>query len=236
MRSWLLALAFVAGCRSDGAAPLVFAAVSTSDALSAVAASFDAEVRFAFGSSSDLARQIGEGAPAEVFLSADEARLARVERHVAEQRPLLGNHLVIIVQKDEASGLARPEDLAKVSRLALADPSIVPAGVYARAWLTRQGLWDEIAPRVIPTLDVRAAASAVASGAAQAAIVYSTDAERSSAVRVTYAVPELEGPRIVYPVALMQGASPTARRFYEHLSSPAAAAIFRAHGFSVLAP
>jgi molybdate transport system substrate-binding protein len=119
--------------------------------------------------------------------------------------------------------------------VALGDPQAVPAGIYARQWLEKRGLWERVRDRVVPTLDVRAALAAVESGNADAGIVYRTDAAISRRVRVVLEVPVEEAPRIVYPVALLAAShGAAARAFYEHLRSPAARAVFERLGFEFL--
>jgi molybdate transport system substrate-binding protein len=130
---------------------------------------------------------------------------------------------------------AAAEALVGVRRLALGDPEAVPAGIYARQWLEKRGRWERLRDRVVPTLDVRAALTAIESGTADAGIVYRTDAAISKRVRVTLEVPVAEAPRIVYPAALLATArSPAARAFFEHLRSPEARAVFERLGFELL--
>jgi len=219
---------------------LVFAAASLTDALEEIGAAYEKEagvrVTFAFGGSGDLARQIRAGAPAEVFVSADLVRVDQLQREgrVAERVALLSNRLVVVVPAGSSLVVRGPADLRAVQRLALADPEAVPAGAYAREWLEKVRLWAEVRERVVPTLDVRAALAAVESAAADAGIVYRTDALWSKRVRVAYEVQATEAPRIVYPAALLAGASPAARGFYAWLRSTEAKAVFVRLGFAIL--
>ena len=125
------------------------------------------------------------------------------------------------------------KDLEKFPKIALADPAAVPAGVYAKKWLTEKGVWSAIEPRVIPTLDVRAALAAVAGGDVPAGIVYRTDAAISKDVKVVYTV--TDGPTITYSVAPISASkNPTeAAKFVAFLDSPAGRAIFEKRGFLV---
>jgi molybdate transport system substrate-binding protein len=119
-------------------------------------------------------------------------------------------------------------------RLAMADPEAVPAGVYAREYLTRLGIWEAIRPRVVPTLDVRGALAAVASRNVDAGFVYRTDASIEPRVRIAFEVPREEGPRIVYPLALIRGRkTDEALALLRFLSSVEARATFDRHGFLV---
>jgi molybdate transport system substrate-binding protein len=223
---------------------LVFAAASTSDALAEIGRAFTARtsqpVDFSFGASSDLGRQIAAGAPADAILAADVATIDRLQQsgHVAPdaRRDLLSNQLIVIVPADSSRAVRGPRDLVGLRRLALADPAIVPAGVYARRWLVDKGVWDAVHPSVIPVLDVRAARTAVETGAADAAIVYKTDAAGAPRVRVAYEVPRADGPPITYaaaPIAHGRRAA-AAAAFVRFLAGPEARAIFTRHGFIVL--
>ena len=233
MRVVLLALLVFSCARPDGLR--VFAAASLTDVLSEIARGYEERVTFNFGSSSTLARQIDAGAPADLFISADEARmdwLAARNRIVPEtRRSLLSNTLVIVVHRD-----SHLTDLAQMQSIALAEPSTVPAGIYAKAWLERQGHWTEIAPKVIPTENVRGALFAVESGNADAAIVYATDAAISQRVRITQRIEN--GQLISYPAAVVADAQnrAAAMRFLEHLRSNAATQVFRKHGFQIQNP
>ena len=222
---------------------IVFAAASLSDALREIAAAYEKTtgdtVRLNLGASSLLARQIREGAPADLFCSADEAKMDDLARagliDPATRRSLLSNSLVIVVAADSDLKLAAARDLATaaVRRLALAEPETVPAGIYARVYLQRQGLWEEIVGKTVPTENVRAVLAAVESGNVEAGIVYKTDALSSKKVRIAYEVPRNEGPRISYPLAIIKGGrNPSgAARFLALLSSPAGKSVFAKYGF-----
>ncbi len=236
----LLAAASRAGA---GEEVVVFAAASLADALREIAGAFEARtghrVVLSFGGSNDLARQIRAGAPAEVFVSASADRMDEVQGagfvRPADRVDLLSNRLVVVVPAESAMAVATADDLVRVRRLALGDPQAVPAGIYARQWLEKRGLWERVHDRVVPTLDVRAALAAVESGNADAGIVYRTDAAISKRVRVALEVPSEESPRIVYPAALLATArGPAARAFFEHLRSPAAREVFERLGFELL--
>jgi molybdate transport system substrate-binding protein len=232
--------------RAQDAYPLtVFAAASLTDALQEIAADYEKAggdaVVFNFAASSLLARQIEEGAPADVFFSADEAKMDRLEQRGlifnGTRMSLLSNTLVIVVEKEGGAELHSPLDLAgdKVKRLALAEPSLVPAGIYARTYLEKAGLWDKVAEKIIPTGNVRGALAAVASGNAEAAIVYRTDALISKKVKVACTIPSLAGPDISYPVAVIRESRNTeaAKRFLQYLASISAGRTFERYGFAV---
>ncbi len=221
----------------------VFAAASLTESLQEAIGLFEAshpEVRVVpqFGGSNDLARQILAGAPAHLFLSADERQMDRVASggwiEEGWRRDLLSNQLVIVEGRDAGESIRSPGDLERAERIALADPEAVPAGVYARQYLEKLGLWEGIRSRVVPTLDVRAALAAVASGNVRAGLVYRTDAVLEPRVRVAFEVPPGEGPKILYPLALARGANEGARALFQFLLSPEARSVFERYGFVVL--
>jgi molybdate transport system permease protein len=214
MRLLLLAAVLVVSVAARAAEVTVFAAASLTDALDEVARGYGEPVVFNFGASSTLARQIRAGAPADVFLSADERSMDAVRP--ANRVSLLSNTLLIV-------GVRAPDDLLRVKTIALADPSSVPAGIYAKDYLTHIGLWDRIAAKVVPCDNVRAALAAFESGNADAAIVYRTDTKRAG-----YQVPRDEGPAISYPAAAL---TPRGERFVRYLQSAQAQAVFRRYGF-----
>jgi molybdate transport system substrate-binding protein len=217
---------------------LVFAAASTSDALTALGKLYEqkhgAHVRFSWGASGDLARQIEAGAPADLFLSADRAKVDRLERgsHIAARRDLLRNRLVVVVPRSSTLEIKGPKDLAGVKRLAIGDPVSEPAGAYAREWLEGAGAWTEVSPRVIPTLDVRAALAAVEAESVDAAVVYRTDALVARNAKTIYE--PKEQPDIVYPLAILTRANRArADAFVAIATSPEGRAIFEQRGFLV---
>ena len=228
--------------RSPAPEILVFAAASLTEPLQALGGAFQARtgrrVALSFGSSGDLARQIGAGAPADVFFSADTARMDDLEaaglvRH-AERLEFLSNTLVVVVPASSRLEVRSPRDLTSLPRIALADPAAVPAGVYAKRWLRSLGLWKAIEPKVVPTLDVRAALAAVERDTVPAAIVYRTDATVGRSIRVTWEV--ADGPKILYSIAPL--VSSKDRRggleLVRFLAGDAGRAEFRSRGFLVL--
>ena len=164
-------------------------------------------------------------------LDPDEAK-ALVDR--ASRRELLSNRLVIVVATEDGNPMTEAADLAsaKVRILALAEPQTVPAGIYAKAYLEKAGLWEQVAGKVVPTENVRAALAAVESGDADAAIVYATDARASDSVQVLETFPASSHPPIRYPAAVLAGSThPEAEAFRAYLGSGEAQAIFARHGF-----
>jgi molybdate transport system substrate-binding protein len=224
----------------------VFGAASLTDALQEIGAAYEKEsgdrVVYNFAASSLLARQIDEGAPADLFLSADEASMDRLEKHhrlvAGTRKSLLSNTLVVVVPADSTLKIGKIEDLAgsPVRVLALAEPQTVPAGIYAKAYLRQKGLWNRVIDRVVPTENVRAALAAVAGGNAEAGIVYKTDAGISQKVRIALEISRADGPRISYPAAAIAESphAAAARKLLAYLESPAALEVFRRYGFLIL--
>lgn len=245
-RAWLLALVVAAGgCRAPEPAPLtVLAAASLTDALAAVVDSFAAAhpglpVRVSVGGSSLLARQVAGGAPADLFLSASTAWVDTLVAQGHARAPVvlpLRNHLVVAARAGVDVG-RRPADLAALPRLALADPDHVPAGAYARAALACAGLWVTMQPRLVPTLDVRAALAAVQAGAAPAALVYASDVRVAQGVVEAFAWPAACQPPVRYAAAFpVQAAHPEAAvAFLDYAFAPARAALWQRYGFGFAA-
>jgi len=244
---WLAALAGVCLALTPHAAEVaVFAAASLTDALKQISTQYQAEagdrIVLNLGASSALARQIQEGAPADLFFSADEEKMDLLEKGGllarGTRRVLLSNSLVAVVPADSAAPIQSPRDLAGLKRLALAETRTVPAGIYARKFLESEGLWEAVKGRVVPVENVRAALAAVEAGNADAAIVYKTDALISKRVKTAFEIPPQPAFYISYPAAVLKEARQpeAARRFLAQLGSEKARDIFRAHGFALPGP
>ncbi len=253
LSQWIVMAAAVAATMPHAAAQVrsrparevvVSAAVSLTEVLHQVAPIYQAKtgerVVLNLGASNTLARQIAFGAGVDLFISADEAQMNVVAAQVDSNSrvDLLSNQLAIAVPDDRPRSMASARDLLvpAIRRIAIGDPAAVPAGVYAKQYLQTLGIWPELAMRVIPSGSVRLALAAVESGAADAAIVYHTDIATSAHVREALVIPAAEGPRIVYPAALVRGGKNPegGRQLLAFLRSPEAIAIFTRSGF--LAP
>jgi molybdate transport system substrate-binding protein len=226
---------------------LVFAAASLQDALDGVVAAWpgDAAIAASYASSSTLARQIEQGAPADLFISANPEWMDYLAERglvrAGSRADLLGNDLVLVAP---AAAGARPLAIAPGfdlvgalgdGRLAMGDPDHVPAGIYGRAALESLGVWQQIAPRLARADNVRAALALVARGEAPLGIVYGSDAVAEPGVRVVGTFPESSHPPIIYPVAVPAGSRhPAAATLVEFLESATAAAIFARFGFTLL--
>lgn len=250
----LLACSLLVGCApssSSGNAPrsqgmprteiVVFAAASLTDALTALADSFEADhpgyrLTLNVAGTSTLARQIDSGAKADLFFSANEewmTFLKEQDRVAPPVRTPLTNRLVVVGRRD-GPRLSTPRDLAALARIALADPAHVPAGLYAKEGLQCAGLWTDVRPHLIPALDVRAALLTVENGAAQAAIVYASDALVSSRVRVLFEWPPSCQPSIRYAAAVLtQAPHPEAARLLlDYIAHPDRATLWTRFGFT----
>jgi molybdate transport system substrate-binding protein len=250
-------LATLAAYALTGAAPAaaqeapltVFAAASLTDALRALAPQWQRRghpaPRLSFAASSALARQIEQGAPADLFLSADQAWADYLQDRnllVPETRVSpIGNSLVLIQPVSAPArriSIGRGTDLLALlgpnGRLATGDPAHVPAGRYAQAALTWLGMWSAVAPRLARADNVRGALLLVERGEAPLGIVYATDALMSQAVRVVGSFPGASHPPIAYPFALTRRAEANeqARGLLEFLVSPQAAAVWDRYGFT----
>lgn len=248
---FLLALVFAASAHvalaGGGRAPLtVFAAASLKESLDAATQAYTRQtgtpVRVSYAATSALARQIEQGAPADVLLSADrewtdwlgDRRLLRA----GTRRDVLANALVLIAPRDahvNAVSFARPASVSDAlgdGRLALALTASVPAGRYARSALESLGLWTQLQPRTVETENVRAALGLVARGEVRLGVVYATDARAEPRVRVLAAFPAGTHPPIVYPVAVIAASRhPHAAHFAGWLRTPTARAMFERRGF-----
>jgi molybdate transport system substrate-binding protein len=259
-RRWLAAIAALLaslsggmpGARAADDRPvLVFAAASLKNALDEVAAKFSQEtgtrVAVSYAASSALAKQIEQGAEADLFLSADldwmdyldKRQLIRSDSRVN----LLGNRIVLVTAKDSKVGdlaIAPGLDLAGAlgdGRLAMGEVSSVPAGKYGKAALEKLGVWAAVEGKLAQAENVRGALALVSRGEAPLGIVYQTDAAADPNVRIVGTFPEATHPPIIYPVALTRTAeNPAAAQFLSYLRSPQARGSFGKQGFTAVGP
>ncbi|HEY6981864.1 molybdate ABC transporter substrate-binding protein [Reyranella sp.] len=253
-RTWLgLVLASAAvplsAARAQGADLVIFAAASLKNALDEIATEWAKATgkptpRISYAASSALAKQMEQGAPADLFISADLDWMDYVEKK-GLIRPetrvnLLGNKIVLIAPRDSTTTIdVRPGfDLAKVlgdGKLAMANVDAVPAGKYGKAALQKLGAWDSVKDRIAQADNVRAALVLVARGEAPFGIVYSTDAAVEPTVKIVGTFPEDSHKPIIYPAALTKDAkSADAAPFLARLKGPQAGSAFEKQGFTVL--
>jgi len=223
---------------------LVFAAASLTNVLGELSTSWQAssgvKVRLSFAASSVQARQIEAGGNADVFVSADQEWMDYLQSRDlidrTSRRNLVGNRLVLIAPADSklelkiAPGFALAAALG-AGRLATGDPDTVPVGRYARSALTSLGVWDEVADRLVRADNVRSAMTFVARGEVPLGIVYATDAQADSKVRVVDIFPENTHAPITYPAATLKSARPEVTAYLAFISGPDAADIWKKFGF-----
>jgi molybdate transport system substrate-binding protein len=249
MAATLLLMTGIFGTASFASDTLtVFAAASTTNAVTEIGGIFSkrypVKVRTSFASSSTLAKQIENGAPANLYISANVKWMDYLEKKElienSSRIDLLGNRLVLIVPVDSkvsrvqiAPGFDLLSIIAK-SRLAMGDPDHVPAGLYGKQALAQLGVWSAVEKQVARAKDVRAALALVERGEAPIGLVYATDAAITAKVKVVGTFPQTSHRPIVYPAAVVAGGrTAAADRFMALLRSPQAAAVFEKYGFSV---
>ncbi|MFO1421485.1 MAG: molybdate ABC transporter substrate-binding protein [Candidatus Competibacteraceae bacterium] len=223
----------------------VFAAASTTNVIQDLAALYEKEkgikVATSFAAASALAKQIEQGAPADVFISADLRWMDYLDDKdkivKASRRNLFGNRLVLIAPKGKTFPVKLEKDFdlpgAFQGRWCSCGPD-VPIGRYSQQALTALGWWAALEPRLAAAPDVRSALAFVERGECAVGIVYETDAKMSGKVEVLGVFPADTHSPVLYPVALVQGAKPAAQGFLDFLLTPAAAKVFRQYGFTVL--
>ncbi|MBC7799235.1 MAG: molybdate ABC transporter substrate-binding protein [Gemmatimonadaceae bacterium] len=241
----LLALAPVAA-HAQGVT--VMAAASLTDAMRSLGQAWAARgnpaPRFSFAASSALARQIEQGAPADIFISADEPWMDHLQQRAlivdGSRTSPLGNRLVLIAPADQpgtidlSPGVDLLTRLGPQGRIATGDPASVPVGRYAQASLSALGVWDQVSPRLARAENVRAALLLVERGEAPLGIVYATDAAASRGVRVVGTFPGDSHPPISYPFAIVRrGDRPEVQALFAFLTGPDAAPVYRQFGFSI---
>jgi molybdate transport system substrate-binding protein len=245
---WLPLIGGPAWCADAGKpAILVFVAASLTNVLQDLGDAFTKEssipVKFTFAASSDLALRIENGAPADVFFSADADWMDYLQEHneiLRESRhDVLGNRLVLIAPADSAVKLKVAPGFKLLAalgrgRLASGDPVADPAGRYTLAALTRLGVWNDVSDRVIRADNVRSAMMFVERGEASLGVVYETDALVDMKVRVVGVFPDDSHEPIVYPIALTKAAKAGAAEFVAYIRSPAAGSAFKTSGFTLL--
>lgn len=233
---------------ADDKGPVVFAAASLKDALDAADAGWTKESGKtavpSYAASSALAKQIEQGAPADIFISADEDWM----NYLAEKKlikpdtrfDLLGNTLVLIAPKDSKieTKIADGFPLATLlgdGKLATANTDSVPAGKYGKAALTKLGVWDQVKDKIAQADNVRAALQLVSRGEAPLGIVYATDAKSDPNVKVIDSFPEGTHPPIIYPIAITASSTNAdAPALLAYLKSSAAQSLFKDQGFKIL--
>ena len=244
----LLTLFAALPARAQDNSIIVFAAASMKNALDDIDAAFTkangVQIKASLAASSALAKQIEQGAPADVFASADLDWMDYLDKKNLVKKDtrvnLLGNKLVLIAPKDSKIANVKIEqgfDIAKLAgdgRIAVADVRAVPAGKYAKAALEKLGSWAAAEPKLASAENVRAALALVGRGEAPLGIVYETDAKIEKNVKIVGYFPESSYPAITYPVALTATAKPGAAQYLNYLRSNLAKSVFETYGFTFL--
>lgn len=230
----------------DGAKVIVFAAASLTDVITEIAAQYEKDtlvpIQTAFASSSTLAKQIENGAPADIFISADKKWMDYLKHKNALNDQsiinLLGNYLVLITPKGKGFKVETQQGFAFSNafsgKLCTGETESVPAGIYAKQALKSMSWWQSIKARVVGTQDVRAALVLVERGECDVGIVYATDAKVSQKVGIISKFPESSHEPIVYPLSLTKHQNSAALGFYNYLKSKQANLIFTKYGFNVI--
>jgi len=244
-----LMFTMLSGCATDKQKPIelsIFAAISLTDALGEIGTAFTAEsgikIFYNFAASTTLQRQLEKGATADIFISASPRQVVALETNgllEAESRhDLLTNRLVLVSDDTEETSVETLANLAtpEISRIAIGQPNIVPAGTYAKEALTHFGLWETLRPKLVFGTDVRATLAYVTAGNADVAIVYKTDTTLTRRIKVLYQLPPEAYTRIIYPAVVMKDSpqKQLARRFITYLHSMESGEIFQKHGFTFL--
>ncbi|HMY01078.1 MAG TPA: molybdate ABC transporter substrate-binding protein, partial [Agitococcus sp.] len=226
----------------------VYAATSLTNALTEITKNYqtnhDVVIKTSFAGSSTLAKQIEAGAPAQVFASADVQWMDYLQKRNKLQpnsrKDLLGNSLVLISPKNQtiSVNMDKSFDLAKTftGKICTGDTASVPVGIYAKEALQNLGWWSSLETRLVATENVRTALAFVERGECTLGIVYETDAKISDKVTVVGRFASHSHQKIVYPFALIAGASAASAEFYQYLQSDTAQTVFSKYGFVVLKP
>ncbi len=225
----------------------ISAAASLKEALTEIQKNYqtknpNVKLNYNLGGSGDLQKQIEQGVPADIFISAAPKEMDELEAkglvNKTTRKNLVGNQLVLIVPQNSTLGLTKYEDLAKpnVKQIGIGDPATVPAGQYAQEVFQTLGIWDDVKPKTVPEKDVRAVLTNVETGNLETGIVYKTDASSSDKVKIIETATEESHQPIVYPVAVLTGAKQqkAAEDFLAYLDDPASKSVFEKYGFILL--
>jgi molybdate transport system substrate-binding protein len=254
----LLAVALLAAGCSGGAEPApaapaaqpvelnISAAVSLKDALTEIQANYqrkspNVKLVYNLGASGALQKQIEQGAPADIFISAAPKQMNDLEAknliNKASRKNLVENKLVLVVPENSALGLNKFEDItnAKVQKFSMGETATVPAGQYGQQVLQKLGLWEGVKDKAVYAKDVRTVLTYVATGNVEAGIVYKTDAVSGAKVKIAATAPEGSHQPIVYPAAILSGTKQpkAAEEFLAYLAGPEGKVVFEKHGFSM---
>ncbi|MXX93521.1 MAG: molybdate ABC transporter substrate-binding protein [Chloroflexi bacterium] len=232
--------ASVTACTSRNNPPLIFAAASLVDVMEEIAAAYEEDtgrkVRFNFAGSNLIANQIIAGAPANGVIVAGWTPIHKLisadKMSQDDATHILSNRLVVVRQSSDDRSINDLEELVETARIAMPDPDTAPAGEYFEALFRERGLWEQLKPQIIPTLDARAALAAASTGTVPYALVYQTDAASTQNVEIAFEIESSsDATEPKYYTALLHD-DEASQAFIEFLATPRAVAIFEHHGFT----
>lgn len=252
----LIAALTLAGCGGTKEAPPaaqqtpvelnISAAISMKDALTEIQKNYQAKnpnvkLLFNLGASGSLQKQIEQGAPTDIFISAAPKQMNELQEkkliNPETRKNLVENKLVVVVPKESKLNISKYEDLTQdgVKKIALGETAVVPAGQYAQEVLQKLGIWDKVQGKVVFAKDVRTVLAYTETGNVEAGIVYKTDAVSSDKIKVVATAPEGSHQPIVYPIAVVSGTKQAkqAEDFIKYLFGPESKAILEKNGFSM---
>jgi len=227
-------LAFLVGCGNDASKPAETGKPSTSEKITVQAAASLKGALTDFAGSGTLRQQIEQGAPASLFISADEKNMKMLQEKdlVSDVKPFATNELVLVVPKGQPK--VELDQIATVKRIVLGNPETVPAGNYGKQVLTKLGVWEQVEPNVVYAKDVKAVTASVSQGAGDAGFIYKTDAiAAGDAVQISAVTPADSHDPVIYPIGIIKKYdNALAKDFYQYVMSPEGQKVLEKYGFS----
>jgi len=227
-------LAFLVGCGNDASKPAETGKPSTSEKITVQAAASLKGALTDFAGSGTLRQQIEQGAPASLFISADEKNMKMLQEKdlVSDVKPFVTNELVLVVPKGQPK--VELGQIATVKRIVLGNPETVPAGNYGKQVLTKLGVWEQVEPNVVYAKDVKAVTASVSQGAGDAGFIYKTDAiAAGDAVQISAVTPADSHDPVIYPIGIIKKYdNALAKDFYQYVMSPEGQKVLEKYGFS----
>jgi len=227
-------LAFLVGCGNDASKPAETGKPSTSEKITVQAAASLKGAPINFAGSGTLRQQIEQGAPASLFISADEKNMKMLQEKdlVTDVKPFVTNELVLVVPKGQPK--VELDQITTVKRIVLGNPETVPAGNYGKQVLTKLGVWEQVEPNVVYAKDVKAVTASISQGAGDAGFIYKTDAiAAGDAVQISAVTPADSHDPVIYPIGIIKKYdNALAKDFYQYVMSPEGQKVLEKYGFS----